>query len=190
MIVYLGLSSFGDFLHLKVLSSVELNSREADNSNLMPMLLNRLQDILSPQQTLSLTRLLTDQRILRIPLVPTDLRFNSIMVRGEGLGFNQDLVALLGRGIESRQEGMEVGSEGVHDGDFILFGTDDASGLFLDGLFDADPGTTEPVLEMRVDGALAPDLEFFGHVAGHGLGHEAERVSAEVGTGLVGAVCA
>ena len=97
-------------------------------------------------------------------------------------------MALLGRGIEGRQEGMEVGGEGVHDGDFILFGTDDAGGLFLDGFFDADPGTAVSVLEMRVDGALAPDLEFFGHVAGYGLGEEAERVSAEVGTGLVRAV--
>lgn len=122
--------------------------------------------------------------------MPTDLGFNRIVIRGEGLGLNQDLVALLGRGIEGRQESMEVGGEGVHDGNLILFGTDDASGLFLDSFFNADPGTTVSVLEMRVDGTLAPDLELFRHVAGYGLGEEAERVSTEVGAGLVGAVCA
>lgn len=187
---YLGLSGFGDFFHFKVLSSVKLNAREADDRDLMTMLLNGLQDILCPQQSLTLTGLLADQGLLGVTLVPTDLRLDSIVVRREGLGFNQDLVAVLRWDIEGSQEGMEVGGEGVHDGDFVLFGTDHASGLLLDGFFNADPGAAEPVLEMRVDGSFTPDLEFFSHVASHGLGEETQGVSAKVGAWLVRAICA
>lgn len=80
---------------------------------------------------------------------------------------------------------MQVRGQRVHDGDLLLLGAHHACGLLLDGLLDADPGAAIAVVEMRVDRALAPDLNLFFDVAGDGLGKEAEGVTAEVDAGVL-----
>lgn len=110
-------------------------------------------------------------------------------VAWEGPPLDDYLVALLGGAVEARHHQVEVGCEGVHDGDFAgRGGADDVDRLARAVLGHVLPADERGVIErgeVAVDADSRPGVEVRIEVLPHCLWLRAERVSDEIDGGLV-----
>ena len=90
------------------------------------------------------------------------LRDGTYVVTWKGLALDDDLVPLLCWSIETGEEKMQVGSQGLHHDHFARFSTDNICHCFAGLLIDINPWYRILIrkrLEVSVDSLLAPGIQ-------------------------------
>lgn len=115
------------------------------------------------------------------------------MIAGEGLAFQDDLVAAVLVGfVERRHEKMQIRRQGLHDGDLGLMCSHDGGHEPGRPGIDIQPRRKRGVaegFEVALDALGAPSVEKLADPGGRTLGLQAERVAAEVSAWRIVVAC-
>ena len=108
-----------------------------------------------------------------------DLGVDGIVVGGEGVVFDEDLVPGGGGSVEAHHQQVQVHGQPVHRDHFCRQSAGEAAHRFCQQLVVRDPGTVR--LEVSPSSVVGPPVEFGDHHVASGARLQTERVAVEVG---------
>jgi len=152
------------------------------------VLVNRAQHLFRRDQRGAGVGLNLDHALLRVQAVPHDLALDGVVVAGEGLPLEDDLVALGVGLVEARHHQVQVDGERVHDDDLVGGRANEVGrlvGAVLGHVLPLGEGRVGHVGEMAVDANGRPRLQLGVEVPPDGLGLGAEGVADKVEALLV-----
>mmetsp|Transcript_99357 Transcript_99357/g.264062 ORF Transcript_99357/g.264062 Transcript_99357/m.264062 type:complete len:261 (-) Transcript_99357:262-1044(-) len=170
-----------DPVKLEELASVVLHSAEHHHRQFLPMLPDRGLDVLGPEGVLSRAGKELHEGGSRVEAMVRDLRVDGKLVRGEGLAFHHDLVALLRRAVESAHEEVQVRREGIHDGDLHRLGAHNPGHVIATIFVGCHPGAGRiHIGKVALNAPSLPLLQLLHDVRPRALGLDTQAVAAEV----------